>query len=120
MYSDRFEKGVARLRHRFAATLESKIRTTVVSADHLARGDDGVFKRVSESYRHLHGIYGIGTTVGFPATSEAAREAEASLLQAYHEGRGLSEGEVRGLKRALVNLQAAAAAELRTMYRRGA
>ena len=119
MYSDRFEMGVARLRHRFAATLESKITTTVISADHMARGDDPIFKHVSESYRHLHNIYGIGATVGFVATGEAAHAAETALTQAYHEKRSLSESEIQSLQTALEALRTAAAAELRSMYQRG-
>lgn len=119
MYSDRFEMGVARLRHRFVETLESKIKTTVVAADHMTRDDDGVFRHVSESYRHLHSICGIGATVGFAATGEAAQVAEDALMQAYHEKRGLNESEVRSLKRALEALREAAAAELRSMRQRG-
>jgi hypothetical protein len=80
----------ARVRHRFAATLESKITEAVVSADHMSRSSDGVIKHVCESYRHLHGICGIGPTVGFTATGEAARAAEVALMQAYRESRGLT------------------------------
>ena len=68
MHADQFETRLARVRHRFAATLESKITEAVVSADHMSRSSDGVIKHVSESYRHLHGICGIGPTVGFTAT----------------------------------------------------
>jgi hypothetical protein len=62
----------------------------VVSADHMSRSSDGVIKHVCESYRHLHGICGIGPTVGFTATGEAARAAEVALMQAYRESRGLT------------------------------
>ena len=119
MHADQFETRLARVRHRFATTLESKITEAVVSADHMSRSSDGVIKQVSESYRHLHGICGIGPTVGFTATGEAARAAEVALMQAYRESRGLTQTEVLNLKRALERLRVAAASELRLMYQRG-
>lgn len=119
MYADQFEVRVARVRHRFATTLESKIKTAMMSADRMARGGDGVVQNVSESYRHLHSICGIGATVGFAATGEAAHQAESALLHAYHEKRGLTEGEVLNLKKALARLRDAAANELKLMHQRG-
>jgi HPt (histidine-containing phosphotransfer) domain-containing protein len=119
MYADQFESRLARVRHRFATTLESKIRDAVVSADRMSRGESGNIKHVSDSYRDLHGICGIGPTVGFTATGEAARAAEAALMQAHREKRGLTEREVISLKKALETLRVAAASELRLMYRRG-
>jgi len=119
MYTDLFEVRVARMRHRFAATLQSKIDTAMVSADRMSRGDGSVIKYVSDSYRHLHGIYGVGATVGFAATGLAAHAAEAALMQAYLEKRGLTGTEVQSLKRALTRLREVAASELRQMYQRG-
>jgi HPt (histidine-containing phosphotransfer) domain-containing protein len=119
MHTDQFETRLAIVRHRFATTLESKITDAVVSADHIARSGDGVISDVSKSYRRLHGIYGIGATVGFTATGEAAHAAEVTLMQAYHERRGPTQTEVLSLKRALECLRAAAASELRLMYQRG-
>jgi hypothetical protein len=119
MPADRFEMRLAKVRHRFATTLESKITDAVVSVDHMTHSDSGVIKYISESYRHLHSICGIGPSVGFAATGAAARAAEATLMQALREKRGLTEKEVLGLKKALENLRAAAASELRLMYQRG-
>jgi HPt (histidine-containing phosphotransfer) domain-containing protein len=119
MHADRFEIRLAIVRHRFATTLKSKIEDAVVSANRMSRSTDGVIKHVSESYRLLHGICGIGPTVGFTATGEAARAAEGALMQAHHEKRGLSEREVISLKKSLENLRVAAASELRLMYQRG-
>jgi HPt (histidine-containing phosphotransfer) domain-containing protein len=119
MYADQFEIRLARVRHRFATTLEGKIKDAVVSADRMASGRDEVINYVSNSYRDLHGISGIGPTVGFAATGEAARAAEGSLLQAHREQRGLTEREVISLKKALEHLRVAAASELRSMYQRG-
>jgi hypothetical protein len=119
MYADQFETRLARVRHRFATTLESKIESAVISASRMSRSDDGVIKHISDSYRCLHGICGIGPTVGFSATGEAAHAAETALMQAYHESRGLTEREVLSLKKALHHLRIAAASDLRLMYQRG-
>jgi hypothetical protein len=119
MHADQFEIRLARLRHRFATTLESKILDAVVSANHMTRNDAGASKHISNSYRHLHGICGIGPTVGFAATGEAARAAEATLFQAHHESRGLTEKEIVNLKKALDSLRTAASLELRSMFQRG-
>jgi hypothetical protein len=118
MYNDQFEARLAKVRHRFATTLESKITDAVVFADRMSRGDGGVVKYISDSYHHLHSICGIGPTVGFTATGEAARAAEAALLQAHREKRALTEPEVLSLKRALHQLRLAAASELRLMHQR--
>jgi hypothetical protein len=118
MYNDQFETRLAIVRHRFATTLESKIKDAVVSIDRMTRGYGEVTKHISDSCRDLHGICGIGPTVGFSATGEAARRAEGLLMQAHHEKRGLSEREVISLKKALEKLRIAAASELRLMYQR--
>ena len=119
MYADNFESRIAIVRHRFATALESKIEDVAVSADRMFRGDDKVSELISESYRRLHGICGVGPTVGFPATSTAARAAEEALINAYREKRGLSEQEFHTLNEALVRLREAAATELQSMYERG-
>jgi chemotaxis protein histidine kinase CheA len=119
MYTDRFEMRVARVRHRFATTLENKIETAMVSADRMSRNDGSVIAYVSDSYRHLHSIYGVGATVGFAATGEAAHAAEGTLMRAYQEKRRLTESELLSFKKALGGLRSAAALELRLMYQRG-
>jgi chemotaxis protein histidine kinase CheA len=119
MYADRFEICVARVRHRFATTLESKIQTAMVSADRMTHNDGSAFKYVTDSYRSLHSICGVGATVGFAATGDAAHDAEAALMQAYVEKRGLTEEEALGLRSALARLQDIAGSELRLMYQRG-
>jgi hypothetical protein len=119
MYADQFENRLAIVRHRFATTLESKITNVIVSTDHMSRSSDGAIKHLSESYRRLHDICGIGPTVGFGNTGEAARAAEGALLPAYRERRELTEAEALNLQKALGRLREAAASELRLMYQRG-
>jgi hypothetical protein len=119
MYSDEFETRLARVRHRFAIALESKIEGAIVSVNLISRGGDGLIKHLAGLYRHLHAICGIGPTVGFSATGEAARIAEVALVPAHREGRRLTETETLNLKKALERLRVAAASELRLMYQRG-
>ena len=119
MHADQFERRVAMVRHRFATTLADKIENTMISADRMSRNDGSVIQYVSESYRRLHSIHGVGATVGFAATGEAAHAAEAALMQAYRETRGLTEKEARRLKKALARLREVAASELRRMYQQG-
>ena len=119
MYADRFEMCVAKVRHRFATALESKIQSTIVSTDHMTRNEDCAVSSITESYRRLHSIHGVGATVGFAATGAAAHDAEATLMEAYLEKRGLTEHEFVSLRNALARLQDAATSELRVMYERG-
>jgi hypothetical protein len=119
MHADRFEVRLAKVRHRFATTLESKIKSVVVSANTMSRSNDGMNKHISKSYKSLHSISGVGPTVGFTATGEAACSAEATLMSAYRAERELSESEILNLKKALEQLRVAAASDLKLMYQRG-
>ncbi|MGJ5180135.1 hypothetical protein ACQR16_21245 [Bradyrhizobium oligotrophicum] len=119
MTADQFEARLAKVRHRFATALESKITDTLVYADRMSRGEPSSLTLVSESYRHLHNICGIGPSVGFAATGEAARAAESALLRAMAEKRRPTDSEIMTLKEALAHLRSAAASELRMMYQRG-
>jgi hypothetical protein len=119
MHVDQFEMRLARVRHRFATTLESKISDMVVSAEHMSDGDRRALESVLRSHQELHSLCGIGPTVGFVATGDAASTAKNALIQAYLEKRAPTEGEVLRLKKALAKLREVAAAELRSMYQRG-
>jgi hypothetical protein len=119
MHVDQFEARLARVRHRFATTLESKISETVVSAEHMGDGDHRALECVSRSYHELHNFCGIGPTVGFVGTGDAANVAKNALIQAYLEKRVPTEGEILRLKRALAKLRQVATSELRSMYQRG-
>jgi hypothetical protein len=119
MHADRFETRLAIVRHRFATALESKIQDVVVSASRMSSSSEGGIERVSESYRRLHSICGVGPAVGFAATGEAAHFAEVTLMPAHCEGREPTEREVLCLKKALEHLRVVAASELRLMYQRG-
>jgi hypothetical protein len=118
-HNDEFEVRLARVRHRFAISLGSKIKDAVIAVTEMRGDGDKAAHRVSESYRHLHEICGIGPTVGFTATGHAAEAAEAALMTAHDEKRGLHADEALQLCDALELLQGAATTELDAMYQRG-
>ncbi len=119
MHTDQFEIRLAWVRHRFATSLESTISDAGGAADQRTDGNLRILEHVSQSYRQLHNICGIGPTVGFLATGDAARDAKAALIQAYLEQRKPTQNEVISLKKALAKLRQVAASELRVMYQRG-
>src|ERR1700694_2696559 len=83
---DQFTERLAKVRHRFASTLESKIRDTYGALPNLS-GDGGeVVETVEETYRRIHSTAGIGKAVGFAATGRAARNVENVLLPAHYAG----------------------------------
>lgn len=119
MYVDQFEVRLAKVRHRFASTLESKIKDVIFALHTMSGSGDTVVEEVAQSYRHLHGIAGVGPTVGFSATGEAARNAEDALIAAYRAQRGLNADELLSLKKAIEPLRNAVSSELHAMYKRG-
>jgi hypothetical protein len=112
MAVDQFTERLAKVRHRFASTLEGKIRDTYVALPHLAGDSADVTSTVEETYRRIHSIAGIGKAVGFAATGRAARDVESVLLPAHFAGRGLKAEELTALKRQLQLLREAAQREL--------
>jgi len=112
MTVDVFTERLAKVRKRFISTLESKIDDAYSALPKLAAADPGSATTAAETYRTMHGIVGVGPTVGFPATGRAAREVEASLLSPQHDGRGLSAEEVALYEERLHALREAARREL--------
>ena len=115
MTVDPFAERIARVRERFVLALESKIEDTVAALPDLA-GDSCAFEAVDETYRRIHGIVGIGPTVGFAATGRAARTLENILLRPHEAARGLTAEEVASFRNALQLLRQTAASELQSFY----
>ena len=112
-----FAERLARVRQRFVSTLDSKINDAYAALGSLANtGATTAVKSVERTYREIHGIVGIGPTVGFPATSRAARGAEDVLRVPYQDGRGLTPDEILLLKKRLHALREAATRELELFY----
>lgn len=113
MSMDAFEERLAKIRARFVSTLAAKIDESDTSASQMSGEDDAAAEVVAETYRRLHGIAGTGPTVGFSATGNAARQAEAVLIEANRERRGLNPSELMNFESALRALRDVAASELR-------
>ncbi len=112
-----FAERLARVRQRFVSTLDSKINDAYAALGSLANtGATTAVELVERTYREIHGIVGIGPTVGFPATSRAARGAEDVLRVPYQDGRGLTPDEILLLKKRLHALREAATRELELFY----
>jgi chemotaxis protein histidine kinase CheA len=110
--TDEFAERLAKVRQRFVSSLATKIDETYAALPHLAGDDVSVVPTISETYRRIHGISGIGLTVGFVQTGQAARDLETVLLPSYREQRGLAANELDDFKKALDALHEAAHREL--------
>jgi hypothetical protein len=110
MTTDPFTERLARVRHRFVSTIKGKIDAAYAA---IPQFSDAV-PAVAETYRCMHGIVGIGPTVGFPATGRAARNVEDVLRAPQQVGRGLTDDEVSVLKARLEALREAARRELQS------
>ncbi len=64
----------------------------------------------------MHSMVGVGSTVGFPATGNAARDVENVLRAAQQERRGLTDDEMALLTKTLQVLRAVADRELRSFH----
>jgi chemotaxis protein histidine kinase CheA len=112
---DQFRNRLDAVRHRFASSLQSKIEDTIAALPRMCGDGDKVVDAVEASYRRIHGICGVGATVGFAVTGRAAKRAEDALVAAYRGRRGLAAEELLRLEKALDALSAAAASELRSV-----
>jgi len=109
---------VARVRARFAATLDGKIGDSFAALEKISSGGE-MIEVVMTAHRRLHELCGIAPTLGFMATGKAARSAEAVMREAAMSKRALTPAEIRALKSELKALRTAAAGELQTYSNRG-
>jgi chemotaxis protein histidine kinase CheA len=116
MAVDPFAERLARVRQRFVSALESKIEDTYAAIPDLSGATPAVVETIGETYRRMHGIVGIGPTVGFAGTGRAARGVENILLLAHQAERGLTIEEIDSFKKALQALRETAARELQSFY----
>ena len=79
MTDDIFADRVAKVRQRFMSSLGEKIDTTCAALPNLGGTEPPAAAAVAEAYRCIHGIVGIGRTVGFPAIGTAAHDVEDVL-----------------------------------------
>ena len=117
MNDDAFTERLARVRRRFASTLEGRIEDTAASLPKLSNDAPAAATAVGEAYRCVHGIVGVGPTVGFPTTGRVARAVEDLLRPAQSDRRGLKDEEISVLRERLADLRAAATREMQAFYR---
>lgn len=115
MQPDPFTERLAKVRTRFASTLDGKISEACEALPHLSGNDAGAIQKLADTYQQIHGLCGVGPTVGFPATGKAARGAEDVLIPAFRAKRALTPEEAEALQTALEALRAAAQSELRSI-----
>jgi hypothetical protein len=80
--ADAFTDRLARVRQRFASTIESKIEDTYEALPSLM-GGAAAAAAVADTYRRIHGICGVADTVGFIGTGRAARKLD--MIIAFSE-----------------------------------
>jgi chemotaxis protein histidine kinase CheA len=114
MTDDIFAERVAKVRQRFMSSLGQKIDSTHAALLGLGGAEPPAAEAVAEAYRCIHGIVGIGRTVGFRAVGTAARDVEDVLRPPYHAGRGLTDDEISVLKTSLQALREVATRELQS------
>jgi len=68
MSVDAYAERLARVRQRFVSALESKIGDSYAAIPELSGETAAATEAVGETYRRMHGIVGIGPTVGFAST----------------------------------------------------
>jgi chemotaxis protein histidine kinase CheA len=116
MNVDAFADRLAKVRHRFVSTIEGKIRDAFETVPRLAATAPAAAADVAAAYRAMHGIVGIGPSVGFAATGHAARQAEEVLRGPHRDGRGLTSDEMSLLMTRLHALRETASRELQFFH----
>jgi len=111
-----FTERLARVRHRFVSSLESKIDSVYAAMPKLAGEGTAVAEVVDENYRRIHGIVGVSPSVGFFATGRVARTVVNILSPARCARRGLKSDEIDSLKDALHALREASHQELQSTF----
>ncbi len=117
MSLDIFADRLARVRRRFVSTLQGRIDDTEASIPKLSGRTPAAAAAVGETYRCMHGIVGVGSTVGFPLTGRAAHDVEDVLRPAQNERRGLTDNEIAALRERLLGLRDAREREMQNFYR---
>jgi hypothetical protein len=113
---DPFQERLAKVRCRFASSLKGKIEDTFTALPLLSGEGGKTVEAMEATYRRVHGICGVGPTVGFVQTGRIAREAEAILLEPYRAHRGFTDSEAESFRKKLHQLREAAAFELNTTF----
>jgi len=112
-----FTERLARIRQRFATTLNSKVDDSFACVAKLSDKDADAIETAIVIHRKLHEMCGIAPSVGFPATGIAARAAETVLHDAVKAKRSLTAQEVTAFIAELNGLRAATLFDLQSSAR---
>ncbi len=106
MSSDHFAERFAAVRERFAANLDARIDEIEAAVPRLGSG--AALDAIERVHRRTHDLCGIGPTMGFVATGQAARAVERLLLAPLKAGRALTKEELALLPDCIAALRNAA------------
>jgi hypothetical protein len=112
MAADQFAERLAHVRARFAAKLRDRIAALDASLPSLSGHDATALDTLAIVHRSIHDLCGIGPTIGFAATGQAARQVEQILLKPLRAGRALTDDETSSLRSGIAVLREAATADL--------
>jgi chemotaxis protein histidine kinase CheA len=108
--SDLFAERFAAVRERFAAKLDARIEEIETAVRELACA--GASETLARVHRRAHDLCGVGPTMGFVATGQAARQIERVLLGALKANRALTADEISLVSEGVARLRSAASAEI--------
>jgi chemotaxis protein histidine kinase CheA len=110
--SDHYAERFAAVRERFAAKLDARIDEIEAAVPQLGSG--AALEAIERVHRRAHDLCGIGPTMGFVATGQAARTVERLLLAPLKAGRALTNEELAALPDCIAALRNAARTDTRT------
>jgi chemotaxis protein histidine kinase CheA len=105
--SDLFAERFAAVRERFAAKLDARIDEIEAAIPELGGAPD----TLARAHRRAHDLCGVGPTMGFVITGQAARAIEQIMLAAIKANRPLTADEVARVSDGVARLRSAASAE---------
>jgi HPt (histidine-containing phosphotransfer) domain-containing protein len=107
--SDLFAERLAAVRTRFAGMLGARIDEIEATVPELGR--EGAQETLARAHRRAHDLCGVGPTMGFVLTGQAARTIEQVMLAALKANRPLTGDEVERVTDGVAALRSAASAE---------
>jgi hypothetical protein len=109
--SDPFAERLAAVRQRFIAKLDARLDELDATVPQLS--GQASIETLARAHRRAHDLCGVGPTMGFVATGEAARTVERLLLAPLKAERALTDAEIAQLRAGLAALRSVAIAETR-------
>jgi hypothetical protein len=108
--SDIFADRIAAVRVRFAAKFDARI--DAIESTMRPLSDEDRFDALVLAHRNAHDLCGVGPTLGFVGTGQAARTVERLLLAAVNAERTLTDDETTRLREGIATLRSVGSAEM--------